>query len=74
MARKVRVSVTIDEDLVAKAKAAGVNLSAVAEEAIRFETQSEQMRQWAEENQAVLEAKAKRVEEEGLWSDGLRQF
>jgi antitoxin CcdA len=74
MANKVRVSLTIDEALVAQAKAAGVNLSAVAEEAIRFRTREEEMRRWAEENRAVLEAKAKLVEEQGLWSDGLRSF
>ncbi len=74
MTRKTRVSVTIDEALVAQAKAAGVNMSAVAEEAIRFETRAEEMRRWAEENRAALEAKAKLVEEQGLWSDGLRLF
>lgn len=74
MTRKTRVSVTIDEALVAKAKAAGINLSAVAEEAIRFETRAEEMRRWAEENGAALQAKARLVEEEGLWSDGLRLF
>lgn len=74
MANKVRVSLTIDEDIVAQAKAVGVNLSAVAEEAIRSETRAEGMRQWAEENRKILEAKAKRVDEDGLWSDGLRQF
>ncbi|MBA4226360.1 MAG: acetoacetyl-CoA synthase [Hyphomonas sp.] len=74
MTRKTRVSVTIDEALVAKAKAAGINLSAVAEEAIRFETRAEEMRRWAEENRAALQAKARLVEDEGLWSDGLRLF
>jgi len=71
---KVRVNLTLDEALVAKAKAAGVNLSAVAEEAIRFETRAEEMRRWAEENREALEAWDKRIVEEGLWSDGLRLF
>lgn len=74
MANKVRVSLTIDEALVAQAKAAGVNLSAVAEEAIRFKTRAEEMRQWSERNREALEAKARQVEEQGLWSDGLRLF
>ncbi|MFN7055603.1 type II toxin-antitoxin system CcdA family antitoxin [Hyphomonas sp.] len=74
MANKTRVSLTLDKDLVAKAKAAGINLSAVAEEAIRFETRAEEMRRWAEENKAALQAKARQIEEEGLWSDGLRMF
>jgi antitoxin CcdA len=74
MASKVRVNLSIDEALVAKAKAAGVNLSAVAEEAIRFQTRAEEMRIWKEANREALEAKARLVEEQGLWSDGLRQF
>lgn len=74
MANKTRVSLTLDESLVTKAKAAGINLSAVAEEAIRFETRAEEMRRWAEENKAALQAKARQIEEEGLWSDGLRMF
>lgn len=73
-ASKVRVSLTIDEALVAEAKAVGLNLSAVAEEAIRFQTRAEESRLWAERNREALEAKAKLVDEQGLWSDGLRQF
>ncbi len=38
MANKVRFSLMIDESVVADAKAVGRNLSAVAENAIRFET------------------------------------
>ncbi|MFN3913110.1 type II toxin-antitoxin system CcdA family antitoxin [Hyphomonas sp.] len=74
MANKVRVSLTIDEALVAQAKAAGVNLSAVAEEAIRFKTRAEEMRQWSEQNREAIAAWTKRIEEDGLWSDGLRLF
>lgn len=74
MANKVRVNLTLDEALVAQAKAVGVNLSAVAEEAIRFQTRAEESRRWVEQNRSALEAKAKLVEEQGLWSDGLRQF
>jgi antitoxin CcdA len=74
MASKVRVNLTLDEALVAQAKAVGVNLSAVAEEAIRFQTRAEESRRWIEQNRSVLEAKAKLVEEQGLWSDGLRLF
>jgi antitoxin CcdA len=74
MASKVRVNLTLDEALVAQAKAVGVNLSAVAEEAIRFQTRAEESRRWIEQNRSALEAKAKMVEEQGLWSDGLRLF
>jgi post-segregation antitoxin (ccd killing protein) len=46
----------------------------VAEEAIRFQTRAEESRRWIEQNRSALEAKAKMVEEQGLWSDGLRLF
>lgn len=74
MANKVRVNLTLDEALVANAKAVGLNLSAVAEEAIRFQTRAEEMRRWSEANREALEAWDKRIGEEGLWSDGLRLF
>ena len=74
MASKVRVNLTLDEALVAQAKAACVNLSAVAEEAIRFRTRAEEMRIWSEQNREAVAAWNKRIEEEGLWSDGLRLF
>lgn len=73
-ASKVRVSLTIDEALVAEAKAVGLNLSAVAEEAIRFQTRAEESRLWAERNKDAIEAWNRKIEEEGLWSDGLRLF
>ena len=74
MSSKVRVSLTIDEALVAEAKAVGLNLSAVAEEAIRFQTRAEESRLWAERNKGAIEAWNRKIEEEGLWSDGLRLF
>lgn len=74
MAAKVRVNLTLDEALVAQAKAAGVNLSAVAEEAIRLRTRAEEMWIWSEQNREAIAAWNKRIEEEGLWSDGHRLF
>lgn len=71
---KTRVSLTVDERLVAEAKAVGINLSAVAEEAIRIATRDEEMRLWRERNKDAIEAWHRKIEEEGLWSDGLRQF
>lgn len=71
---KARVSITVDEILVVEAKAVGINLSAVAEEAIRLATRAEEMRLWRERNSAAIEAWHRKIEEEGLWSDGLRLF
>ncbi len=71
---KVRVNLTLDEALVTEAKARGLNLSAVSERAIADKTREARMRQWAEDNREALEAKSKLIEQEGLWSDGLRLF
>ena len=74
MGSKARVNLTLDEALIAEAKAVGLNMSAVAEEAIRFATRTEQMRLWRERNKDAIEAWTRKIEEEGLWSDGLRLF
>jgi antitoxin CcdA len=34
----------------------------------------ERWRRWQEENRAAMEDNNRRIEEEGLWSDGLRLF
>jgi antitoxin CcdA len=34
----------------------------------------ERWRRWREENRAAIEDNNRRIEEEGLWSDGLRLF
>lgn len=74
MGSKARVNLTLDETLIAEAKAVGLNMSAVAEEAIRFATRAEEMRLWRERNKDAIEAWTRKIEEEGLWSDGLRLF
>lgn len=74
MGSKARVNLTLDETLIAEAKAVGLNMSAVAEEAIRFATRTEQMRLWRERNKDAIEAWTRKIDEEGLWSDGLRLF
>lgn len=71
---KTRVSITVDEILVAEAKAVGINLSAVSEAAIRKATRVEEMRLWRERNSEAIEAWHRKIEEEGLWSDGIRLF
>ncbi len=71
---KTRVNITVDEALIAEAKAVGINLSAVAETAIRNATRAEEMRLWKERNKDAIEAWTRKIEEEGLWSDGLRLF
>ncbi len=60
-----KVNMTIDAELKAEAKALGINMSKVAEEAIRQAAKVERNRRWREENREALEAYAREVEENG---------
>ena len=61
-----KVNMTIDAELKAEAKALGINMSKVAEDAIRQAAKVERNRRWREENREALEAYAREVEENGL--------
>lgn len=65
-ARKKAVNLSIDAELAAEAKAAGTNLSAVLERALRQELKERRAAQWREENRAAIEASNAYVAEFGL--------
>lgn len=69
--RKKAVNLTIDANLLAEARDAGTNLSAVLEQALR----SERARRWREENREAIEANNAQLEREGMWyvPDWLRE-
>jgi len=73
-APKKAVNLSINSDLLAKARALGVNLSGEIEARLEEVVRKATWDRWREENRAAIEANNKRIEEEGLWSDGLRQF
>lgn len=64
----------LDEALVTEARGLQIDVEEISRRAIIAAVRDARMRQWAEENRAVFEAKARLIEEQGLWSDGLRQF
>jgi antitoxin CcdA len=72
--RKARLNITVDADLLAAARACGFNLSMMMD-AKMTEALKEKN---AEDLRAAIKEYAKdynkMIEEEGLWSDGLRQF
>ncbi|MBB4152386.1 antitoxin CcdA [Sphingomonas jinjuensis] len=53
--KRKAVNVSIDTGIVAAAKEAGVNMSRIAEDAIRAAVKIERGRQWAEENREAME-------------------
>ena len=71
---KKAVNLNLDAALLAEARAENVKLSAVAERAVRAEIASIRAERWKRENAEAIAAWNKELEENGLWSDGLRLF
>ena len=68
------VNLSLDADLLQAGKELGLNLSAVAEEALAYAVSARLAERWAEENQAAIATYNQRVEAAGVFSDGLRSF
>jgi antitoxin CcdA len=65
---KKAVNVTVDSRLLERVRESNINISAILDSALREEIG----RRWQAENADAFEENRKRVEAEGLWSDGLR--
>ncbi|WP_257310072.1 type II toxin-antitoxin system CcdA family antitoxin [Geothrix fuzhouensis] len=74
MASKKAVNLSLDSDLLRQARELGLNLSSVAEEALTYAVSVRLAERWAEENRAAVEAYNRRIEAQGVFSDGLRTF
>jgi antitoxin CcdA len=70
--RKRAVNLSIDADLLEEAKAAGTNLSAVLEEALRDELKDRRWQSWRNDNRAAIESMNRYVAKHGLLSDKYR--
>jgi len=73
-ARKKAVNLSINADLLAKAKTYGINLSQTTEEHLADLVRQEMERRWLEENRQAIEARNRFVEEHGVFSDRYRSF
>lgn len=73
-APKRPTNVSINEDLLAKARDLGVNLSQTLEEGLKLRLAEERRKRWLEENREAIDEYNKHFEKHGLWSDGLRMF
>lgn len=71
---KVRINVTVEEDLLREAKSYGVNLSAAIEQQLERIVAEKRRQRWLTENREALQDANGFVEKYGLWSDGKRQF
>ena len=73
-APKRATNLSINADLLSKAKELGINLSATLEQALVEALRKRQSDQWVAENQAAIEAYNEHVDQQGVFSDGLRRF
>ena len=67
-------SLSLDSDLVDRAKAAGVNLSRAAEAGIEQDVRRAEAERWKAENKAAIDAYNARIEAEGLPLDTYRKW
>jgi antitoxin CcdA len=73
-APKQATNLSIDRDLLNEAREAGVNLSAVLEEALRVKLAAARREKWKRENAEAIAEYNELVAEHGVFSDGRRSF
>lgn len=73
-APKKPTNVSINCDLLDKARGLGVNFSAALEQVLAEQVRAAQRTQWQRENADAIEAYNRFVEENGTFGDGARKF
>ncbi|MEK1939468.1 MAG: type II toxin-antitoxin system CcdA family antitoxin [Pseudomonas sp.] len=73
-APKRSANLSVNSDLLDKAKESGINLSATLEQALAEALKNKQREQWLTENRAAINAYNDHVEIHGVFSDELRSF
>jgi antitoxin CcdA len=73
-APKRATNLSINSDLLKKAKEMDINLSAALEQTLAIQLKAKQQEAWLKENRAAITAYNNHVETHGLFSDGLRSF
>lgn len=73
-AMKKATNVTINSDLLQKAKAYKINISKNFEAYLAEVVKKREEERWLEENREAIEAQNKRIAKHGCFSDGIRRF
>lgn len=73
-APKKPTNLSINSDLLKKARALDINLSAALEQALTIQLKAKQAQEWLEQNSSAIAAYNKSVDDNGVFSDGLRGF
>lgn len=73
-AKKKATNISINSDLLEKAKQYKINISANVEKTLEILIYEYEKANWEEENRVAIEDYNKRVKKEGLFSDHFRSF
>ena len=74
MSTRTMVNLSLDSGLTAEARALGLNMSRIAEQALSEAIKEARNRAWVEQNRAALDAYAAEVERDGLPLERFRSF
>jgi len=73
-APKKPANLSVNSDLLAKARKQNINLSAIFELALAKQLRLKQKEQWLQENAEAIQAYNAFVGDENVFSDGIRNF
>ena len=71
---KKAVNVSINAELLLKARQAGLNISQTLERALEEATREIEQQRWLDENRDAIQAYNDHIQRDGVFSDGLRRF
>ncbi len=73
-AKKRATNISINSDLLEKAKKYKINISANVEKTLEELIKQEEIKNWEKENQEAIASYNERIAKNGVFSDGLRSF
>ena len=71
---KRAANLSVDAELLDKARKLKINLSQLLEQALREKVRAKEGEKWLEENKGAIESYNRWVAENGVFSDGVRRF
>jgi antitoxin CcdA len=72
--RKKAANLSVDGELLERARGLNLNLSRVFEAGLSAAIRQRQREDWLQRNRAALDAYNEHVEKDGVFSDGMRSF
>lgn len=73
-AKKKATNISINSELLEKAKKYKINISANVEKTLEELIKQEEIKNWEKENKEAIENYNQRISQNGVFSDGLRSF